>query len=97
MVDHFGWASPEAVGRLTPRQVQDYLFHAREKDSGAIKRPVPQAPGPATEEEYVARFASQARALGMPEARIAQGVAQIREHYQKRKGESGGDRPAGGG
>jgi hypothetical protein len=94
-MDHFHWL-PHEIGRLTPRQIREYAFHARE-ESGGIKRPTPQAPEPATEEECVARVAAQGVALGMPPAKVAAAVAQVREHYRKRKGQSNGDRREGAG
>lgn len=92
VMEHFKWP-PEAIARLTDRQIEEYCFHARTKD-GAIQRPAPKAARPMTEEQHVARVRRDLRAFGRGKEEVARAVAGVRAWWARKRGGGGGDRPA---
>lgn len=85
-MEHFAWATPEALGRLTERQVDEYLLHARDRETGQIKRPDAPAAGMG-EEERVLAFLAIAKSMRLPPDQIEAKVAEIRAAYARRRGE----------
>ena len=89
LIDHFGWAAPAVVATLTDAQIDDYCFHARDKETGAIRRPKPAVVQTIGEEAHVARYLAQAAMMGVRrEAQVAM-VAKIRGHWARKRGGNG--------
>ncbi len=95
LIESFG-LTPEQIGRLTERQVMEYYFHPREKDSRQIKHPEPRgAAGPAGLEQHLTAYLMEVRSArrrdprAFPEAAVLATVAQIRAYWAKKEAGDG--------
>ncbi len=94
LIESFG-LTPAQIGELTERQISEYYFHPREKDTRQIKHPEAQS-GPQTCEQHVAAYlavaaATNARNPGtFPPEAVAAKVEQIKAHWAKKGAGNGG-------
>lgn len=94
LLDHFGWLSFEAWGRLTPKQVKNFLRHARDSETGQIRRPEEKDSGPRSVEEHVAAYllavkaANRRRPGAFPPDAVEAKVEEIKAHWARKTAQS---------
>ncbi len=82
LLTNVAWCTPEALGKLTPAQIELYLLHPRDRDTGMAKREDPAA---VAECAHLTAFLNVAGLSGASQGEIDAKAAEILAAHEARR------------